>query len=312
MYKRIEFIYASCRKYAAGDLLIPHDHEAHALHYIAEGEGTFRIGEKTYNVKPGDCFLVFAGQIHELLPVKQAVTVISVRMHFIDPLFTFASDETPFLNMPYWKPYLEHIYRNRASSDSEYIRNSEDILSTILLRFKMEDLTYTRDRSVMIHSEQYTKPTRKVIVYIEGRINKKINFDEMARKLFYNKSYLCEIFKAETGITINEYINFFRIRSAFDLFVFNNLSIKDVLQATGFSSTSYFSRVFKKYTDITPGEFQKLLTLVSEDERKTFFTESKLLKFQATTLDTIMQNFEQFKLGILELKKRYLQEKPPV
>ena len=256
MYKRIEFIYASRRKYAVGDLLIPHDHEAHALHYIAEGEGTFRIGEKTYNVKSGDCFLVFAGQIHELLPVKWAITVISVRMHFIDPFFTFTPGETPFLNMPYWKPYLEHIYHNRSSSDLEYIRNAEDILSTILLRFKMNNLVYAHDRSIMIHTEQYTKPTKMVIAYIESRLSMKINFDEMSRKLFYNKSYLCETFKAETGITISEYINFFRIRRSFDLFVFNNSSIKDVLQATGFSSASYFSKVFKKYTGKSPAEYR--------------------------------------------------------
>ena len=98
----------------------------------------------------------------------------------------------------------------------------------------------------MIHTDPYTKPTKMVIVYIESRLNKKINFDEMYKKLFYNKSYLCETFKAETGMTISEYINFFRIRRAFDLFVFNNFSINDVLQATGFSSASYFSKVFKK------------------------------------------------------------------
>ena len=305
MNNRIEITFASRRRYVADDLLIPHTHDAHALHYIANGEGVFRIGEKTYPVRSGDCFLVFAGQIHELLPVKQTITVISIRMHFVDPFFTFASDETPFLNMPYWKPYLEHIYRNRTSSSLEYARNAEDILSTILLRFKMNNLTYAKDRSIMVHMDQYTKPTRKVIVYIENRINKKINFDEMAHKLFYNKSYLCETFKAETGMTISQYINFFRIRTSFDLLVFNKFPINDVLQSTGFSSASYFSKVFKKFTDITPGEFQKLLTLVSEDERKIFFTESKLLKFQTTTLDIVIQNFESFKQGLQELKNRY-------
>ena len=307
MEQRIAFVSASHRRYIAGDLLIPHEHDAHALHYIAEGSGTFRIGEQVYQVKAGDCFLVLAGQVHALLPVKQAIVIINIRLRFTDPFFTAAFDpnETLFLNAPCFASYFNYIYRNRSSSSPEHIRNTEDILSTLLLGFHANTLTYTRDWPTTLHTEQYTKPTRMVMVYVENQIGKRIRFDEMASQLFYNKSYLCEIFKAETGITISEYINFLRIHRSLDRFVFNNYSISNVLFSAGFSSASYFSKVFKKTLGLTPSEFQKLLRLVSDEERKLYFTETPLLKFKISDLDTYRKNFAQFKNGLQVLKTRY-------
>lgn len=307
MEHRIEFVFASHRAYNAGDLLIPHNHEDHALHFIAEGEGTFRINSCTYNVTAGDCFLVFAGQTHELLPVEEKIVVSSVRIRFTDPFFTtaFNSDEIPFLELPELRPYLNYIYRNRRSSDPEHIRNTEDILSSILLRFKVDTLNYSKDHSVTVCTEQYTKPTKMVMIYVENRVSKKIRFDEMAEKLFYNKSYLCEVFKAETGITISEYINLLRVHRSLDRLVFNDYSINDVLFSAGFSSVSYFSKVFKKTLGLTPGEFQKLLRCISEEERKEYFTETKLLKFKISGLATFQENFAQFKSSLQVLKTRY-------
>ena len=70
--------------------------------------------------------------------------------------------------------------------------------------------------------------------------------------LNFDPSYFCRIFKQATGATFTEYINFVRVCKAERMLARSDVSILDISEAVGFSSVSYFNRIFKKYKSCSP------------------------------------------------------------
>lgn len=76
-------------------------------------------------------------------------------------------------------------------------------------------------------------------------------------------------FKAETGMTIPEFTNRFRIRLA-QLYMRENTSnLSKIAHSVGFSDASYFSKIFLRYTGITPTEYLKAMHANSSDLEET-------------------------------------------
>jgi len=70
-----------------------------------------------------------------------------------------------------------------------------------------------------------------------------------------NPSYLSRKFKTETGMTISEFTNRKRVEEAKLYLQRDNISITDVAFMVGFNDVNYFTKVFKKYTSVTPSQF---------------------------------------------------------
>lgn len=72
-----------------------------------------------------------------------------------------------------------------------------------------------------------------------------------------NPSYLSRKFKEETGFTLTDFINKKRIDEAKIFLNKGDISITDIAFMVGFNDINYFSKVFKKWTTLTPTEFKK-------------------------------------------------------
>lgn len=98
----------------------------------------------------------------------------------------------------------------------------------------------------------------KACQYINENYKNKITLKIVADELFVNLSYLSALFKKEMGKGFTEYINDIRLRHTQDLLENSNLSLMDISIAAGFDCQSYFTKVFKNKTGITPSEYRKI------------------------------------------------------
>ena len=67
-------------------------------------------------------------------------------------------------------------------------------------------------------------------------------------------------FKNDTGFTLIDYLNKYRIKKAMELLEHGENKIYEISENVGFSSSQYFSKVFKKYTGYTPIEYRKKIS----------------------------------------------------
>ena len=75
---------------------------------------------------------------------------------------------------------------------------------------------------------------------------------------FSNPYHFCRLFKGIVGTSPINYINFVRVSKAEKLLK-SESSLLKVANDMGFSSLSYFNRVFKKYKHYSPGEYKKII-----------------------------------------------------
>lgn len=92
--------------------------------------------------------------------------------------------------------------------------------------------------------------------FIQENYMKDLTREDVAASVFLTSDYFSKVFKNETGLTIREYLNEWRINQAKQLLVESSKSISVIAMETGFDSMSYFSTVFKKLTGETPNSYR--------------------------------------------------------
>ena len=96
-----------------------------------------------------------------------------------------------------------------------------------------------------------------LIEKIEKDYTSKITLSSLASIAQINEKYLCRFFKEFTGQTPIDYVNRLRIdRACYDMTV-NKMNVTEAAFECGFNELSYFSKIFKKYKGITPGQYRE-------------------------------------------------------
>ncbi|MBQ3085536.1 MAG: helix-turn-helix transcriptional regulator [Clostridia bacterium] len=97
----------------------------------------------------------------------------------------------------------------------------------------------------------------KAICYINKNISDDINIDSICAAVNISKYHFCRQFKKYTGMTVMKYILKTRLVLAKNDLKKTNLSISAISEKYGFSSFSYFSRVFKEEEHCSPLQYRK-------------------------------------------------------
>ena len=121
----------------------------------------------------------------------------------------------------------------------------------------------------VIDAEQELKRKATVVkqaqLFIDQHFCEDISRNEAANAVFLTPEYLAKIFKRETGVSVNGYINAKRIELAKELLASSDLAVSDIAIRTGFSSSSYFVAIFRKTLGCTPLDYRRELSVNDKD-----------------------------------------------
>ncbi len=105
-----------------------------------------------------------------------------------------------------------------------------------------------------------TREVRKILPaleYINKSYSEDIKLEQMSEMLSFDPSYFCRIFKSATGATFTEYLNFVRVCKSERLLRESDKSIFDISEEVGFSSPTYYNRMFNKYKGLSPRAYRQ-------------------------------------------------------
>jgi AraC-like DNA-binding protein/ligand-binding sensor protein len=97
----------------------------------------------------------------------------------------------------------------------------------------------------------------KALQYMRQNYAGKISLSVVAQKVDLSPSYFSKVFKSEMGCNFNTYVNIYRIEKSIMLLRYGNLTLAKIASAVGFEDQSYFSKVFKRVTGLSPYRFLK-------------------------------------------------------
>ncbi len=113
-------------------------------------------------------------------------------------------------------------------------------------------------RSSTLGSEA-RRSVRNAMAYLHGHYMETISLEDTARHVNISKEYLARCFRQEMGITLVTYLNRYRVNHAKGLLDEGNHNLTEIALESGFSSSAYFSRVFRREVGMSPSDYVKLI-----------------------------------------------------
>ena len=96
----------------------------------------------------------------------------------------------------------------------------------------------------------------KAIEYLRRNCRGRVTLEDTARHVGLSPSYFSRVFKEAVGESFNSYLGALRISRSRDMLLNTDASIAEICDRCGFDDQSYFTKVFRKYTGVTPGRFR--------------------------------------------------------
>jgi len=93
--------------------------------------------------------------------------------------------------------------------------------------------------------------------YVQDNVEKRIMLQDVADHVCISPGYLSALFKKQYNQNFVDYINEVKIHRACELIRAGQYRIYEIGYMLGFENAYYFTRVFKRYTGMTPTEYQK-------------------------------------------------------
>ena len=144
------------------------------------------------------------------------------------------------------------------------LKISNNFLQDINSTRSQEDLCWQLQRTVEFFiesmfikaSDKNSEVVKNAVQFISQNYNQPITLEDTARHVHLNPSYFSTLFKQSFGSSFKEYLNYIRIEESKNLLTNTNYPIIDIAIAVGFDNQSYFSKVFKKHTGLTPKQYR--------------------------------------------------------
>ena len=156
-----------------------------------------------------------------------------------------------------------YSYQVIKIDESEYILNNyEQLMSsfkdiremTAYLRIVLtEHFGITIGHTTM---EVKNETFRDIINHVNEHFFNDITLQSIAQKFTINPNYASQLFKKETGVTFTKYLTTMRVNYASSMLKTSDLSINEIAEKSGFKDYFYFTRVFKKITNMTPTAYR--------------------------------------------------------
>lgn len=250
---------------------IDHFHYINEIIMCNKGSATFIINNEEIILNQGDLILINGFENHSVrinnFPYDRYVTLFSS-----DFLSKYTNNPFLISMLSSRRKDLKHIFKidkeiyksfknifkelelEQKNKDTFWQETSAYMISKILITLTRNDETLSKMQSQYGYDNQISK----LQLYINENYYKDINLKELSNSFYTSISTISRKFKDYTGFSIKNYIIITRMQKAKSLLLFSDKDIQEISNEVGYENPSHFSRIFKKYNDISPLKYRKI------------------------------------------------------
>ena len=259
-----------------------HAHEFMQIWYVDRGRCQHFVEDQVYSLDVGDCFMIPPNLEHKtFLPPDSSVICCDFALDTV--LNCGDAQENSYSELSMMKvlcflqesqsqlPCFRFQQKTRRRVEQlmhelleEYEQGSAYYQEVLRIKIRELILLFMREfesspnnfRADQIY-EKYKALMTDAIRYIDANYSENLTLGDVCKHFAISKTYFCHLFKLITGKTFTEYLTECRVQAAMSLLEDHSQSITEISDKLGFSNTSYFSKIFKKYTGRLPKEYRK-------------------------------------------------------
>lgn len=258
-------------RYTASNYKLPHHYEnTYQIVFLLAGKILYQVGEKEYQVSKGGMIVLNTLEEHTLKVLEYPYEryVIQIRPDFFqhevkypEVIAVFIKRPADFSHLltvtePVWN-YLHDVIREM---EKEYLNRKkywEMYVGADLQRMFITIFRECADVLSMMKIGNGVTVAYNVMNYLNHHFAEDISVNSIAAALFLNRDYISHVFKDETGYSVMAYVISLRINRAKLLLAETDRSITDIAMECGYTDFTYFSKQFKKHTNMSPSKFRK-------------------------------------------------------
>jgi AraC-like DNA-binding protein len=156
-----------------------------------------------------------------------------------------------------FNPALRWLVRRLMEETTNYPANPHRAEAGIALRALICAVLVEAMRQILVPPTQPKEFVAAAITYLRQHLHESVRMADLVRHVGFSRARMFDLFKAQTGLTPNDYLQRLRIEKAQEQLRQTNRSVTEIGLATGFSTGQYFSTVFGRYTGVSPARFRK-------------------------------------------------------
>ncbi|WP_069998005.1 response regulator [Cellulosilyticum sp. I15G10I2] len=191
-----------------------------------------------------------------LIQIKNKVVETSIEPEHI---------KTFYWNLIYEINNIRIAIKNLETSDKEVIKDISSLYRMIETATHIRDLHELLEQvagNVVNRINKYNKKSINQILqnamkYICDHYAMSVTLNELAEHTYVSTYYLSRMFKKELGKNFVEYLSEVRIEKAKELLKDNKYKTYEIAELVGIQDPHYFSKIFKKYVNMTPTEYRE-------------------------------------------------------
>ena len=247
------------------------------LYYVTEGTARVQLPTGVYTLRPNHLYFIPAYTMHSYIcdapfshyyihiyedmqsdmgileqcdypvEVKAATGDLELvkRLCFINPFLKLQQpDPDVYDNHQTLVSNLE-LNQRRPFSDKVESRGILYILMSRFLKYATPKADVRDDRIQL------------TLAHIRNHLGEKLDIEQLAEKAGMSKDHFIRVFKHQTGETPNAYITKRKLEKAELTLVTTNMAVNRIADCLGYDDYSYFNRIFKKNSGMTPQQYRK-------------------------------------------------------
>ena len=255
---------------------------------VDKGEVNVLAGEKFHVLKKGDIIFHKPNEFHD---VKSngliAPNLVVMSFSCTSPVMAFFEEKVLQISEP------ERLLLAQIIQEAKYVfagrmddpyqeelipSESPRFAGEQLIRLYLEQLLIQLIRRYMVRPDQPINPTivksikqkadgelfSQIQEYMESHICETLTIEQLCRSNSVGRSQLQKLFRTRSGYGAIEYFSRMKVDLAKQMIRENHYNFTQIADALGFSSIHYFSRQFKRITDMTPSEYASSIKALSD------------------------------------------------
>lgn len=257
------------------DLIPWHWHNELELIYIESGVCIYRTNRREYQLKAGDAIYLNPGTLHALEAVEDNTVFYAnlfdrtfltgtdgsyFDLHYVAPVFRQKAMEA----VPIWRNAegTEHVL-DLIRQTIVVCRDEPPFFALVLRNIHSEIWGYLcqrvqecRDQRTETQMEANDIRVKQMLLYIMEHYRTRISIPELADCANISERECYRLFRQYLRQTPNLFLQYYRVQKAKNLLCTTQMPVTEISSAAGFESISYFSKIFKRLTNMTPSEFR--------------------------------------------------------
>lgn len=249
-----------------------HSHAGYELLFLLEGATAYEFtNHGTVELHGGHFLVVPPGVVHRgVHNVRSPSTIFGLALdisRFRDwKATTFLASDLRRIRMALEKgsrnvhPFsnsLRWLVRRLADETSGYALDPKGNEDPAMIRALLCSVLVEAVRQMLNPPTQPKEFVTAAVAFLREHLHETVRMSDLVRHVGFSRARLFDIFKAQTGLTPNHYLQRLRVERAQSQLANTKLSITEIAHATGFSSGQYFSTVFARYTGLSPSSYRK-------------------------------------------------------